>query len=175
MLQKFKPELSQLQSTAAPSSSKRDHHLDLPLQTLAIRQGRASDAGNTLATAKPLRSFPGKAQVRDRVGRSDKDIFKLTFNDFSDFSLTVENLSKVNLSAVLLNSQGQALASGQNRRFRSVQAGQTVKGLYAEVPAGTYYLQLQSRGEGQNTYKLSIAVANTFPDFPPCGCADPAT
>lgn len=175
MLQNSTKTLNSLDHTTALNLGKAQGRKldDSSLQPLAVRRGRASDAGNTLASAKPIGPLPGKLTVRDAVGRSDKDIYKLTFNDFSDLRLTVDNLSQANLSAVLLNSQGKALASGQNRRFRSVQAGKTVKGLFSEVPAGTYYLRLQSRGEGQNTYRLSVGVTNTFPAFPPCGCANP--
>lgn len=137
----------------------------------AGKKARASsDPGGTLATARSLGSFPGKRSMRNTVGRQDKDFYQIVLSDVSDLRLTLSNRSAATVSGSLLNSQGQVLSAATNSKMKRVSAKKEAKGIYRELAAGTYYLRVQSQQDGQHSYRLSLSAANTFPDFPDCGC-----
>ncbi|NJO42532.1 MAG: hypothetical protein HC769_22090 [Cyanobacteria bacterium CRU_2_1] len=157
---------------AAVSGLKNDRSasLDSPLRLSAKNRPRASEPGGTLPTARSLGTLPGKRAARNTVSKRDTDIFSLTLNDLGNVTVTVKNLSKVNLFASFLDNRGRVLSYEGNRQFTSLNPGEELKTTYEGIAAGTYYLRFQSRDNGNNAYKLTLSASNTFPAVPDCGC-----
>lgn len=134
------------------------------------RRASAADPGGTPSTAQVLGGFPGKRSVRNTVSRRDKDVYQLTLSDLSTVKLTFKNRSKANLFGAILDSQGKVFSLRRNKLSISAKAGEEFNDSYEELPAGTYFLRVQTRSGGKNAYRLTLAVSNTFPSLPDCGC-----
>lgn len=166
------------QSLQASSLLHRSSHLGSDRLTAAkgsalhvsLRQFRASDPGNNLATARSLGSFPGKRQIRETTSKKDKDFYQLSFGDLTDLRLTLRNRSGADIFGEILDSQGQVFTFKGDRLSVKVAAGKTVENLYETLPSGLYYLRIRSSGDSKNTYQLKLSANNTFPSLPDCGC-----
>lgn len=159
---------AQVKSTVATGDLLTPPQQNLP--RLSNRFRAADLGGNSIATATSPGTFPGKTVVRDTVSRKDPDFFKLTFIGESNIRLTFQNLSKSTLVGSILNSRGKALRYDGDLQATDISSGKSLKSFYKNIPAGTYYLRIQSQDQQPSAYKLSLGIVTPSLTPPDCGC-----
>lgn len=150
--------LSQKPSLAVTSKNSS------PFQSLVSqRLNRRSAAGNSLDTATSIRAYRGDRTYRDRVSAKSPDFYKLRLLDESDINAVFRNRSSSTLLITALDADGNPANLGGTDAKLRVRAGKSVPIDSVEIPSGTYYLKVSTRG-GESAYRLTIAIERS------CGC-----
>lgn len=134
---------------------------------------RASDPGNNLRSAQAISAFLGPRELTNRVSASDPDFYRLTIARERTLSLTVGNPSGQPIALALLDNRGNvALSRTGSDLALSVRPRSSAQFTYTRIPAGTYYVRLESNSADASSYRLRLSVSNFRPPRrPPCGCA----
>ncbi|MBF2078612.1 MAG: hypothetical protein IGR76_08835 [Synechococcales cyanobacterium T60_A2020_003] len=127
------------------------------------RRIRSSAAGNSLDTATSIPAYRGEQTYRDRVSAKSPDFYKLRFLDESDINALFRNRSSSTLLITALDRDGNPASLGGTDAKLRVRAGKSVPIAIVEIPSGTYYLKVSTRG-GESAYRLNIAIERS------CGC-----
>jgi hypothetical protein len=111
-------------------------------------------AGNSIQRAKSLNFPNGTASFSDRVSQGDRsDFLKIRIRQRSTIFLQLNGL-RSNADLAFLNAQGQTIQ-------RSTRSSKQAEQIQSTVDAGTYYIRVNKRGNGQTTYQLRVnAQAN---------------
>ncbi|MGK7921294.1 MAG: pre-peptidase C-terminal domain-containing protein, partial [Trichodesmium sp.] len=114
------------------------------------RSGKKRDkAGNSLNKAYDLGVLHDDQKIQDFVGKSDKkDFYKFNVNEKTDVDIELGGLSG-NADVYLLNNQGKVLK-------KSVKGGKKVEDIEEPLEPGTYYVRVQSKGNANANYTLSL-------------------
>lgn len=126
----------------------------------SARNSRLSntDPGDRLSTAQNLGSLNRSSVQRSgTVGSRDLDFFKFRVDRSTPFTARLRNQSfNEPIAFSLLDRRGNVVRYNGNYQFRNVDAGAT-DDLSLNLPAGEYYLRLQSANGRNEGYSLELS------------------
>jgi serine protease len=112
-------------------------------------------AGNTFENAREVAVDSQTTSITDLVGTLDsEDYYRFNLAGTSEFKVVVDALS-ANANLQLLSSQGNILASSDNMGTARESIAQTLE-------AGTYYVKVNSYGEGETFYNLDLSASSVL-------------
>jgi hypothetical protein len=148
----------------APSGSTTSTQYQINLVATPFGGNVPTEPGNTLPVARDIGVFSGTFSAKDFVGTIDSsDFYKFTLNDISNLQFNVKGSSantQIRLIRDINNNglvdNGEILASDTN--FSST----FLSGVTQDLPAGTYFANIQPGSTSSSTLYEMTLVATPF-------------